>query len=855
MNAKSLHVLEFGKILHRLAEHTSFSAGRQLALDTLPTNDLRLARQWLAETNEARYLLGEHSDVHLGGVHDVRPLLPQAERGSLLLPPDLLQLRSTLLRGRSLRAILVRLEHRFPNLADIGYRIEPVPQLADQIGQIINERGEILDNASPKLARLRGEIKVMQGRVLERLNRLVTNPNTAQYLQEPIVTQRQGRYVIPLRAEFKGRIGGLIHDQSSSGATLFIEPYGVVDLNNEWRKLQLDEEEEIRRILAELADLVADEAPYIRQTVEALAQLDLIFARARYADDLRATQPELVEFKEAGRQVDKETRERTDKKERREPRAREAAEGARATPEDSENSSFTLHLSSFHHPGTTISLKKARHPLLNQETVVPIDAYIDEDFFVLLITGPNTGGKTVTLKTVGLLALMAQSGMHVPADEGSRLSCFEGIYADIGDEQSIEQSLSTFSSHMTNIISILAEADDRCLVLLDELGAGTDPEEGSALARALLDHLLKWRITTFATTHYSDLKIYAHSTPGVRNASVEFDLETLAPTYELSIGLPGRSNALAIATRLGLSPLIIAAAEALVRPEALAADSLLQDIKNTRQALEAERAQGEAIRRQVQAQDRELRYRLSQVEEARRQVLNEARAQAQEQLQELAAELQQLRRQLAGIVTGGGSAASTHQQMLAEAQRIIAERAKAAAPVPESVAAETIAAEKAPLAAGETVWIPSLHSSAQIIEIEGSDADLQIGSFRMRLPLDRLERRDVSQATPVGLTRPKTLPRQVPAAPSTTPAIPHVGLELDIRGATVEEMLPRLEKYLDDAYLGLLPWVRIIHGKGTGALRAAVRKELSKHPLVKNIREGEASEGGDGVTIAYIVGQ
>ncbi len=841
MNAKSLHVLEFDKILHRLAEHTSFSAGRQLALDTLPTSDLRLARQWLAETNEARYLLGEHSDVHLGGVHDVRPLLPQAERGIPLLPLDLLQLRSTLLRGRSLRNTLVRLEHRFPNLADIAYRIEPVPQLADQIGQIINERGEILDSASPKLARLRGEIKVMQGRVLERLNRLVTNPNTAQYLQEPIVTQRQGRYVIPLRAEFKGRIGGLIHDQSASGATLFIEPYSVVDLNNEWRKLQLDEEEEIRRILAELTDLVADEAPYIRQTVEALAMLDLIFARARYADDLRATQPELVGFKESKQVGEKKTK-------------REAgqAEDAARPP----GAAQQLPSAALLHPGTTVSLKKARHPLLNQDTVVPIDVYIDDDFFVLLITGPNTGGKTVTLKTVGLLALMAQSGMHIPADEGSRLSCFEGIYADIGDEQSIEQSLSTFSSHMSNIIAILAEADDRCLVLLDELGAGTDPEEGSALARALLDHLLKWRITTFATTHYSDLKIYAHSTPGVRNASVEFDLETLAPTYELSIGLPGRSNALAIAARLGLNPAIIRAAEALVRPEALAADTLLQDIKNTRQALEAERAQAEAIRRQLQAQEKELRYRLSQIEEARRQVLNEARAEAQNQLQELAAELQQLRRQLAGLVTGGASGASTHQQMLAEAQRILAERAKSVAPVPESVTAESVPQEKLPLTAGETVWIPSLQSSAQIVKIEGNEADLQIGSFRMRLPLDRLERRDVSQAVPVGLARPKTLPQTASAQSTTaTPPLPQVGMELDIRGATVEEMLPRLEKYLDDAYLGMLPWVRIIHGKGTGALRAAVRKELSKHPLVKSLREGEAGEGGEGVTIAYLVGQ
>ncbi|MCS6843954.1 MAG: Smr/MutS family protein [Caldilineales bacterium] len=846
MNAKSLHVLEFDKILRRLAEHTSFSAGRELALNTLPTTDLRLAQRWLAETAEARRLLGEASDLHLGGVFDVRPLLPQAERGIPLLPPDLLQLRSTLLRGRSVRSLLTRQESRYPNLADIAYRIEPLPQLAEQIGQVVNDRGEILDTASPKLARLRSEIRSVQSQVLDRLNRLVTNPRTAQYLQEPLVTQRQGRYVIPLKAEHKGRIPGLVHDQSASGATLFVEPFSVVELNNQWRQLQLDEEEEIRRILAELTELVADEAPYIRQTVEALAALDLILARARYADQLRAAQPELVEFKQ--------TRDRLEKREKREKEAgRELLGGDGAGPEQD---GTAPRLPAIHHPGSTLDLKRARHPLLNQDTVVPIDVYIDDDFYVLVITGPNTGGKTVTLKTVGLLALMAQSGMHIPADEGSRLSCFEGIYADIGDEQSIEQSLSTFSGHLTNIIAILAEADERSLVLLDELGAGTDPEEGSALARALLDHLVSRRITTLATTHYSELKLYAHNTPGVRNASVEFDLETLAPTYELSIGLPGRSNALAIARRLGLDPAIVAAAEAMVRPEALQADSLLQDIKATRQALEAERSRVEALRRQLQAQERELRYRLSKVEEARRQVLNEARQEAQAQIEALAAELQQLRRQIVSAAAlGAGPGASTHQQMLAEAQRILAERAKAASPLPESVQQEEPPAEETPLAPGETVWIPSLQASAQVLKVDGDEAELQIGSFRMRLPVQRLERRGVGQAAPVGVARPRSLPQPSVVERSSSVAPPQVGMELDLRGSTVEEMLPRLQKYLDDAYLAMLPWVRIIHGKGTGVLRAAVRKELSKHPLVKSLREGEPGEGGDGVTVAYLVEQ
>ncbi len=507
-----------------------------------------------------------------------------------------------------------------------------------------------------------------------------------------------------------------------------------------------------------------------------------------------------------------------------------------------------------------IDLKRARHPLLNQETVVAIDVTLDEDYFVVLITGPNTGGKTVSLKTVGLLVLMAQAGLHIPARDGSRLSCFETVFADIGDEQSIEQSLSTFSSHMTNIIGVLDEADERSLVLLDELGAGTDPEEGSALARALLDHLVRRRVTVFATTHYSDLKVYAHSTPGVRNASVEFDVETLAPTYELSIGLPGRSNALAIATRLGLDRAIISAAEALVRPEALEADSLLQGIKDTRERLEAERSQAEAARRQAEAHEKELRYRLNKLEEARREVLNEARTQARTELEELAVELEQVRKQLAGFASvsgadAGGQSPSAHRQMLVEAQRVVAARQKAAEKLPEKTEPQVPPAQRAiPLAMGDTVWIPSLQATGQIVglALDDNEAEVQIGSFRMRMVLNRLERRDASQATAVGLTKPKTLP--MPPSSSSMPPVPHVGMEFDIRGASVEEMLPLLEKYLDDAYLGMLPWVRIIHGKGTGVLRAAVRKELSKHPLVKSFREGESSEGGDGVTVATMVG-
>ncbi|MBC7224378.1 MAG: endonuclease MutS2, partial [Anaerolineae bacterium] len=537
MDDAYLEVLEFPKILAQLARHTSFAAGRELALRLRPTSSLTEARVRQEETREAREFL-RTSPLSLAGARDVRPLLDRAARRAVLLPGELLDVRQTLVVAGGLRRSLVRASGQFPRLAEVASRIEECAHVVAAIGGAISEKGEVVDTATPRLAEIRRDLRAAHERLLERLQRMVASPEVAPFLQEPLVTQRHGRYVIPLKAEFKGRVPGLVHDQSASGATLFIEPLATVEWNNRWRELQLQEEQEVHRILLNLTDLVAQERPFILQTVEALAELDLIFAKARYAEALRAVEPHLVPFRPRGK-------------------------GREAIP----------------HPGSVLELWQARHPLLDPETVVPIDVYLEDDFFVLVLTGPNTGGKTVTLKTVGLLAAMAQAGMAIPAAEGSRLTVFHGIYADIGDEQSIEQSLSTFSSHMGRIIRILQEADSRSLVLLDELGAGTDPVEGSALARAILSHLVQRRITTLATTHYSELKVYAHKTPGVQNASVEFDPETLAPTYEVTIGLPGRSNAFAIARRLGLDPAIIQEAQGMVSPDVLETEGLLADIK------------------------------------------------------------------------------------------------------------------------------------------------------------------------------------------------------------------------------------------------------------------------------------
>jgi DNA mismatch repair protein MutS2 len=475
--------------------------------------------------------------------------------------------------------------------------------------------------------------------------------------------------------------------------------------------------------------------------------------------------------------------------------------------------------------------------------VVPVDIYLDDDYFVLVITGPNTGGKTVTLKTTGLLTLMAQAGLAIPAAEGSALSVFEQVFADIGDEQSIEQSLSTFSSHMTHIVDILQRADSRSLVLLDELGAGTDPEEGAALAQALLDTLLARGITTLATTHYSELKVFAHSTPFVSNASVEFDIETLSPTYELSIGLPGRSNAFAIARRLGLSSDTVTRAEALVSPGSLETEAMLAEIKRARESALAAEAEAKAAQRHTEAMNADLHYRLAKAEEARREVLSEARLQAQAELETIRHEIAQWRNRMP---EAGGEATtpadrSRHQAWLAEAEAILSQRSRETQPLPSLSAPEPVVVD-GPLQAGDKVWVPSLGASGEVAVVGAHDVEIKVGSFRLKLAQSRVELRLRGEQAATQIQSSGSLPK--PSSP---------GMELDLRGLTVDDMLIELDRYLDTAYLAGLPFVRLIHGKGTGALRQAVRDELRGHPLVSEFRPGDSAEGGEGVTVAQLV--
>jgi DNA mismatch repair protein MutS2 len=807
MDRKHLETLEFPQVLLRLARHTSFSAGKTLALALRPSPILAQAQQLVQQTREARYLLDSQGGLSLGGAHDVRPLAQNAARGAVLQPTELLDISGTLRVGKRVQRVLGRLHGQVPLLADIAARIEPCDALADEIGRCISEQGEINDHASVRLAHLRREMRIAHERLQDKLNRILTNPRNAQYLQEALITQRGGRYVIPIKADFKGRIPGIVHDSSASGATLFIEPLSAVEMTNHWRELQIEERKEVERILAELSGLVAGLADELVWTVEALAELDLVLAKAHYAIELGATEPRLVAFPDRGRG----------------PRS--------ATKADAANS-----VSELGHPGSVLDLRQARHPLLDPEVVVPIDVRLGDDYFILVITGPNTGGKTVSLKTVGLMAVMAQSGLHLPVQDGSAISVFDGIYADIGDEQSIEQSLSTFSSHLTNIVRLLDGAGDRSLVLLDELGAGTDPVEGSALARAILSHLLERRITTLVATHYSELKAYAHTTPGVENASVEFDLESLSPTYRMQIGLPGRSNAFAIAGRLGLSSAIVSAARALVSPEDLTTESLLAEIQQAHR--EATMACDEALlsQRRVAEQERQLAARLAAIEGERASILGEARAEARRELAAVREEIGALRSEIPDRLPQ----AALGEAWLAQAQARIAELEAQARPVPTPSEPEDMVLP-GEVQVGDTVWVRGLNTTGQVMALEGGTAEVQVGSFGVRVQCSELERR----ASPETVA-PRSVTVKMGSAPTPT-------IELDLRGQRVEDTLPQVDKYLDDAFLAGMPFVRIVHGKGTGALRQAVQQQLREHPLVESFRSGERGEGGSGVTVAYLV--
>jgi DNA mismatch repair protein MutS2 len=794
INEKVLDTLEYHKVMEKVADLCSFSAGANLAREHMPSVDLEEARTWQRETAEVVAMLREEIPYNLRGARDVREVSLNAQRGVIIEASVLLDIKQTLKRGQLVKRNMGKLKGQFPLVAEITEEMEDCQALQDAIEASINDNAEIKDTASAKLAIIRRDLKISHDRLMSKLNRMVSSRNNQSLLQEAIVTMRNGRYVIPLKSEHKGKIKGILHDSSSSGATIFIEPLDTVELNNKWRELQVEEEKEIRRILAELTDLVANDSENIVRTVEVLAYLDFTMAKALYARNTDATMPKLVGFRDSKKNPN--------------------------------------------HPGSRIYFKAARHPLL-QGAIVPIDVEFDDSTWVIVVTGPNTGGKTVSLKTVGLQSLMAQAGLHVLADE-AELTVFEGIYADIGDEQSIEQSLSTFSSHLTNIIRILDECDERSLVILDEVGAGTDPAEGSALARALLNRLKDAGVTTMVSTHHPELKIYAVETKGVRNASVEFDLETLSPTYRLIVGLPGRSNALAIAQRLGLSDDIIDEARSFVATEELVADDMLDEIQRTRQEMTAQREEIQSLRDELAEKRRELANRLEDIEDERREVLREARSNANNELEGFQKELKNLRNDMrrAGMPF-------EKLQALQQAAEKMAEHAFE--PIDEGEVEQISDVDWNPKL-GDMVFLDTLQSEGEIVEMDDKEAVVQVGNLRVRAKYTDIRKRNREERRAAEKQERERRPVQV----QSRPQIESPGLELDLRGNRVDEALEKLDRYIDAAYLSGLPFGRVIHGKGTGKLRQAVRDYVNHHALVSKVTGAAPNEGGSGVTVIHI---
>jgi DNA mismatch repair protein MutS2 len=813
MDEKSLRTLEFHKVKEILARYTSFSAGEELALKLAPTNDLDEARRWQAETREASELFETHTNITIGGARDVRQAAANAERGFILRAEDFQAIQGTIVAARDLRRHLIKLEDEAPHLADIAGLIEECPGIVSAINRTIDERGEVLDSASPKLAKIRQEQQVVYGRIQDKLQRLL-NSSMSQYLQEPIITMRGGRYVVPLRADAKGRLKGIVHDHSGSGATLWVEPMNTVELNNEYRELHLREQDEITRILRELSMLVGEQGESIKRVVERLAELDLIFARANYASAIDAVEPIFETWRSFP----------TPKP------PKHANERAKWTPPPRNL-----------HPGSTIWIKGARHPLLDPDEVVPTDLTLGDDIFTVLITGPNTGGKTVSLKTLGLMVIMAQSGLQVPAIE-ARLTVFDDVFADIGDEQSIEQSLSTFSAHMTNIVRILHLVTDRSLVLLDELGSGTDPAEGAALAQAVVSFLRDKGATTFVATHYPELKVYASQMPGATNASLLFDLETLSPTYEMTIGLPGRSNAFAIARRLGLDDTVLDDAMRLIGADSHEAEDMLDSIYALREKMESEEAGTRLALRDAEKARVRLQKRLEEIEADRSKILEAAREQAEEELADVRTELRRARR-------GIRDAASLNALKKVSKELEQVEEEQVAPIVPHIKVADDgrkkkkVQQTRRKLQVGDSILVKSLDTKGEVVELGKKEVVVAIGRMQMRAPYEDLEFRG----------------RPVQEEPETTPLMPRkvstMPMELDIRGRRVEEGLEELDRYLDGAFLARLPWVRIIHGKGTGKLREAIRDALSANSHVRSWEEGKDGEGGAGVTVAKMVDQ
>ena len=782
MDQRSIVLLEFPAVRARLAEATSFPPSHRLAESLEPSNDPVIVARGLDETDQIRALLEERPGVGIGGAHDIGPAIERAARGGRLEPAQFLELADTLDATARLATLLA--DERRPLLRALGQDLHALPALRSTLARSFDPVGELLDTASPRLGGLRAAVKIAYDRLRRRLDALV-GAELGSALQEPIVTLRNGRYVVPVKAEARARVKGIVHDASGSGQTLFIEPLVVVELGNAWREAQVAQAEEIARILDELSAFVAANAEALRETLGALARFDFWAAKAELSGEMGAVRAETADR-------------------------------------------FEVVLLSARHPGLT-------------GRIVPIDIRLGDGYTALVVTGPNTGGKTVTLRTLGLLSVMHQAGLHVPVAPGSRLPIWRDIFADIGDEQSIAQSLSTFSGHLRAIIRIVEAAGPGTLVLLDELGAGTDPTEGSALAQALLDHFIRAGALVAATTHYAELKAYAHTTPEVRNASVEFDLDTLSPTYRLSIGLPGGSQAFAIAERLGLGASIVDDARSRLTESQRTFEATLAAIRTTEtetsDLLDRARAADLRAAEQLRIAEEERRRARRDRDEA----VRAARAEAERIVEDLRSEVSTTRQALERETLTAASLDDAVSRAEADLERL---PTVDDAPAPEPVVPRT-------WRLGERARSLSGGWEGRIAALErgGKRATLEAGGIRVTVDVDDLVLaspeaagwRDDAGAGPTTNATALRLDRANSVASS-----------LDLRGARVEEALEALTRYLDDAGLAGLAKVMIIHGVGTGALRDAVRAEAADHPLVRTMRPGQRGEGGDGTTIVEL---
>lgn len=779
MDSKTLKTLDYYKILEQLRAHAATVLGKQLCSALTPSSDLEQVKQRLAATDEAAAVMRLGGGASFAGIRHIDDALKRAKIGGVLSAQQCLDVKTTLEGGRRLKRSLLSLhhEHALPIIASLCEQLTVQRALEQDIATCISDDAEVLDSASDALRKIRAQIRTGEARIRERLEQMIRTPSVQKKLQDNIITMRNGRYVLPVKQGYRAEFSGMIHDQSASGATLFIEPQSIVNMNNQLQEAMLQEQAEIEKILMALTMKIAEVSEMIEHNVQVLAELDFIFAKASLANAMEAALPKMNER-------------------------------------------------------GFVQLKQGRHPLIPAVEVVPIDVELGADNAMIIVTGPNTGGKTVTLKTIGLLSLMAMSGLFIPAADGSEMCVFDGVYADIGDEQSIEQNLSTFSSHMTNIIRIIEHITPQSLVLLDELGAGTDPAEGSALAISILEHLRRIGCRVVATTHFSELKSYAYEQEGIMNASMEFDIRTLSPTYRLLIGIPGRSNAFAIAERLGLSPTIISQAKQRMAAADQQIDTMIASLEANRLTSEAERETAEQLRKEWEAERRALEEERRKFVAQRDKLMEQAEAEAH-------AIVNKARQEADAVIAELRQMAMEEQASIKEHRLIAARKQLEQAEPTEHVKRRRKGGKRQRVEPGDEVFVATFGQKGHVIEvISEQEALVQLGIMKMKVDTADLDvvtqpkQKTVATGTRVKRTRGE-----------------QVRTELDLRGAHLEEALLEVDQFLDDAVLAYLSQVQIIHGKGTGVLREGIQQHLSRHKLVKHFRLGEFGEGGTGVTV------